>query len=147
MDIKINTRDAALVIGGLAAGFIAGSTLIKHAKKEIKKEIISSTTKTLKNEILADIKKEIGVNDIIDKITEDVNDKVVDNVLKESREDIKQFKKEVNKKIKDFNHTLSNIKDEVLNFDARIGKLLRNSITGVLDHVANRGDNDEIEIR
>ena len=146
MDIKINTRDAALVIGGLAVGFIAGSMLIKHAKKEIKKEIISNTTKTLKNEILADIKKEIGVNDIIDKITEDVNDKVVDNVLKESREDIKQFKKEVNKKIKEFNHTLTNVKDEVLNFDARIGKLLRNSITGVLDHVANRGDNDEIEI-
>ena len=55
MDIKINTRDAALVIGGLAAGFIAGSMLIKRAKKEIKKEIVNEHTKDLKNEIKQEI--------------------------------------------------------------------------------------------
>ena len=49
MDIKINTRDLGLVVGGLAVGVALGFGLVKKAKKELRKEIIDNQTKTIKD--------------------------------------------------------------------------------------------------
>ena len=99
-------------------------------RNTIKQEIISDTTNALKNEIVSEINQQIGVNDIIKQITEDVNNGVVNNVLKESREDILQYK-----------NTLSNDfashKNEVNNAINVFGNEVRDAFNG-LKHTVNK---------
>ena len=143
MDIKINTRDAALVIGGLAAGFIAGSILIKHAKKEIKKEIVNEHTKALKNEIKQEIKESIDVKGITKEIKQQIEDSIIDDTLESMLNKNAEFMAKVDIRLDKYEKRLNEMSEEVMDFDARVGKMVNGAVKTIAGVVARRGDDDE----
>lgn len=147
MEIKINLRDAALVVGGIAAGLLASSALINKAKKDIKKEVVSETTKTIKKEILDEIKDKDIIEEIKTEMKTDINKKLVDDILRESKDNMTNFISTVNRKvdgleskIKDLESEIEEATESVLDIDTRIGKIISNIVRKVV-----KGD-DEIEI-
>lgn len=147
MEIKINLRDAALVVGGIAAGLLASSALINKAKKDIKKEVVSETTKTIKKEILDEIKAKDIIDEIKTEMKTDINKKLVDDILRESKDNMTNFISTVNRKvdglesnIKDLESEIEEATESVLDIDTRIGKIISNIVRKVV-----KGD-DEIEI-
>ena len=147
MEIKINLRDAALVVGGIAAGLLASSALINKAKKDIKKEVVSETTKIIKKEILDEIKAKDIIDEIKTEMKTDINKKLVDDILRESKDNMTNFISTVNRKIdgleskiKDLESEIEEATESVLDIDTRIGKIISNIVRKVV-----KGD-DEIEI-
>lgn len=147
MEIKINLRDAALVVGGIAAGLLASSALINKAKKDIKKEVVSETTKTIKKEILDEIKTKDIIDEIKTEMKTDINKNLVDDILRESKDNMTNFISTVNRKvdgleskIKDLESEIEEATESVLDIDTRIGKIISNIVRKVV-----KGD-DEIEI-
>ena len=115
MEIKINLRDAALVVCGVAAGLFASSALINKAKKDIKKEVIAETTKTVKKDITDEIKNGIKFNDLAKEIKNDLDKEIVNDILEESKNKMNQFISIVNEKLDAYDNDIEEYKEKVTN--------------------------------
>lgn len=162
MEINMNKGTVvgvAIASASVLAGMFIGGTLVRRSYKETEEsmkrtqkdaeEFVKNTIKQevvneIKQEVVREIKQQIGVDNIIDRITRDVNSQIVDNVLMESKKDIQNFKNEVNKNITKyvtqtndiidrFDNTLTQVKNETLDMDARTVRLLRNMLNDSKD--------------
>ena len=143
MDIKINTRDLGLVVGGLAAGVALGFSLVKKAKKELRKEIIDNQTKTIKEEIKNTIKEKIDIPEIKKEIKHQIENSIVDDTIKTITDKNVEFMAKVNVRLEEYEETLDDMKNNVLDMDARVGKLVNNAIKSIANITIGRGGADE----
>lgn len=142
MKIEISAKDAALVLGGLAAGVAMTCLGIKKAKQQIAKEIVSEKTNEMKKEIINDIKEEINTKKVVEEIKNDINKTVVDDILKQSTDNMNKFITIVNGKLNDFEKKLNEAIDTALNIEKRVGKIVGNLVAKFI----KGGDDYEIEI-
>ena len=143
MDIKINTRDLGLVVGGLAVGMALGFGLVKKAKKELRKEIIDNQTKTIKEEIKNTIKENIDIPEIKKEIKHQIENSIIDNTIKTVTDKNVEFMAKVNVRLDEYEETLNDMKDNVLDMDVRVGKLVNNAIKSIANITIGRGGTDE----
>ena len=143
MDIKINTRDLGLVVGGLAVGMALGFGLIKKAKKELRKEIIDNQTKTIKEEIKNTIKEKIDIPEIKKEIKHQIENSIIDDTIKTVTDKNVEFMAKVNVRLDEYEETLDDMKKNVLDMDARVGKLVNNAIKSIANITIGRGGTDE----
>ena len=143
MDIKINTRDLGLVVGGLAVGVALGFSLVKKAKKELRKEIIDNQTKTIKEEIKNTIKEKIDIPEIKKEIKHQIENSIVDDTIKTITDKNVEFMAKVNVRLDEYEETLDDMKNNVLDMDARVGKLVNNAIKSIANITIGRGSADE----
>lgn len=147
MDIKINTKDLGLVIGGVAVGVAVGFGLtkwaIKKAKKELKDEIIDKQTKAIKEDITNTIKENIDIPEIKKDVKRQIENSIIDNTLKTMTDKNAEFIAKVNVRLDDYEETLTDIKDNVLDMDARVGKLVNNAIKSIANITMGRGGVNE----
>ena len=143
MDIKINTRDLGLVAGGLAVGVALGFGLVKKAKKELRKEIIDNQTKTIKEEIKNTIKEKIDIPEIKKEIKHQIENSIVDDKIKTITDKNVEFMAKVNVRLEEYEETLDDMKNNVLDMDARVGKLVNNAIKSIANITIGRGGEDE----
>ena len=143
MDIKINTRDLGLVVGGLAVGMALGFGLVKKAKKELRKEIIDNQTKTIKEEIKNTIKEKIDIPEIKKEIKHQIENSIIDDTIKTVTDKNVEFMAKVNVRLDEYEETLDDMKNNVLDMDARVGKLVNNAIKSIANITIGRGGTDE----
>lgn len=143
MDIKINTRDLGLVVGGLAVGVALGFGLVKKAKKELRKEIIDNQTKTIKEEIKNTIKEKIDIPEIKKEIKHQIENSIIDDTIKMVTDKNVEFMAKVNVRLDEYEETLDDMKNNVLDMDARVGKLVNNAIKSIANITIGRGGVDE----
>ena len=143
MDIKINTRDLGLVAGGLAVGIALGFGLVKKAKKELRKEIIDNQTKTIKEEIKSTITEKIDIPEIKKEIKHQIENSIVDDTIKTITDKNVEFMAKVNVRLEEYEETLDDMKNNVLDMDARVGKLVNNAIKSIANITIGRGGADE----
>lgn len=143
MDIKINTRDLGLVVGGLAVGVALGFGLVKKAKKELRKEIIDNQTKTIKEEIKNTIKEKIDIPEIKKEIKHQIENSIIDDTIKMVTDKNVEFMAKVNVRLDEYEETLDDMKNNVLDMDARVGKLVNNAIKSIANITIGRGGSDE----
>jgi len=143
MDIKINTRDLGLVVGGLAVGVALGFGLVKKAKKELRKEIIDNQTKTIKEEIKSTIKEKIDIPEIKKEIKHQIENSIIDDTIKTITDKNVEFMAKVNVRLEEYEETLDDMKNNVLDMDARVGKLVNNAIKSIANITIGRGGTDE----
>ena len=143
MDIKINTRDLGLVVGGLAVGVALGFGLVKKAKKELRKEIIDNQTKTIKEEIKNTIKEKIDIPEIKKEIKHQIENSIIDDTIKMVTDKNVEFMAKVNVRLDEYEETLDDMKNNVLDMDARVGKLVNNAIKSIANITIGRGGTDE----
>ena len=129
VNVNIKLRDVCLVTAGVVVGAAAISLFNQHNVRQVKKEfnkIVDKETKTIKKEIKNEIK-----DSIIDETLEKMLDK---NATFMAKVDIRldKYEKELNK-----------MSNEVLNFDARVGKIVNGALRTVAGVVVGRGDDDE----
>ena len=153
MKREIGVKDVCLAVGGLLTGITIMGFGVRKAKKQIRKEFVDENSKRIKDEILSEIRAEVKKHDIVEEVIDATKKDIINDILEESRNDITDIQREMrdhfNKTtstIKSFERTLKEIKEEVLNYDARIGAIIRNSALSVISKVAGRGDDFEIEI-
>ena len=154
MKLEIDVKQALIVSGSIAAGMIIGFGLtnlaIKKAKKELKNEIINKETKMVKEEITNEIKENINIREIKNDIKKEIENSIIDDTLKDMDskiEDIcdknRNFMAKVEIKLGKYEKTLKRIESDVLDTDARVGKLVNSAIKTMAGVVVKRGDDDE----
>lgn len=147
MKIEIDVKQVALVAGGMAAGISIGFGLtkwaIKKAKKDLKDEIIDKQTKAIKEEIKNTIKEKINIKDIKNEIKHQIEESIIEDTLKEMNEKNADFMAKVSVRLDDYEEKLDNIESNVLDTDARVGKLVNNAIRTIANVTIKRGDIDE----
>ena len=154
MKLEIDVKQALIVSGSIAAGMIIGFSLtnlaIKKAKKELKNEIINKETQMVKEEITKEIKENINIREIKNDIKKEIENSIIDDTLKDmdsKMEDIcdknRNFMAKVEIKLGKYEKTLKRIESDVLDTDARVGKLVNSAIKTMAGVVVKRGDDDE----
>lgn len=154
MKLEIDVKQALIVSGSVAAGMIIGFGLtnlaIKKAKKELKNEIINKETKKVKDEITKEIKENIDIKEIKNNIKKEIEGSIIDDTLNDvdsKLEDIcdknRNFMAKVEIKLGKYEKTLKKIESDVLDTDARVGKLVNSAIRTMAGVVVKRGDDDE----
>ena len=154
MKLEIDVKQTLIVSGSIAAGMIIGFGLtnlaIKKAKKELKNEIINKETKMVKEEITNEIKESINIREIKNDIKKEIENSIIDDTLKDMDskiEDIcdknRNFMAKVEIKLGKYEKTLKRIESDVLDTDARVGKLVNSAIKTMAGVVVKRGDDDE----
>lgn len=124
MKIEISTRDALLALGGLAIGLAITGLAVNRTKSKIRKELISETSNKIKKEIVNEIKEEIAkvkdevnrdiqTDKIINDIKKDIDDTIVDDILKESKNNMSKLIKTMD----DFQH---NVEKRLNRFEDRL---------------------------
>ena len=147
MKIEIDVKQVALVAGGMVAGMTIGFGLtkwaVKKAKKDLKNEIINKETKTIKEEIKDTIKEGIDVKEIKREIKNQIEESIIKDTLKEMDEKNTEFMAKVSVKLDDYEEKLEDIENNVLDTDARVGKLVNNAIRTIANVTIKRGDINE----
>lgn len=147
MKIEIDTKQVALVAGGLMAGMAMSFGLtkwaIKKAKKDLKNEIIDKQTKVINEDIKNTIKENIDVKEIKNEIKQQIETSIIEDTLKEMNEKNVEFMAKVSVKLDDYEEKLDSIESNVLDTDARVGKLVNNAIRTIANVTMKRGDDNE----
>ena len=154
MKLEIDVKQALIVSGSVAAGMIIGFGLtnlaIKKAKKEIKNEIINKETKKVKDEIAKEIKENIDIKEIKNNIKKEIEESIIDDTLQDmdaKLEDIydknRNFMANVKIKLDKYEKTLNRIESDVLDADARVGKLVNSAIRTMAGVVIKKGGDDD----
>lgn len=138
--ISINIKEEELikiakVSGIFGIGVITGLSMLKRAKKQLKKEIIDENNEQIKNEIINEIKSNIQLNDIKNEIIDNSKQSMINDILSESNNRINDFKKDVSSKIQIFENELEHAKSNVFDIDKRIGKIITNSATSLYNTI------------
>ena len=143
--ININISDKEVVkilqtAGIFTSGVVVGLSMIKRAKKQLKKEIIDNANNQIKEDIINEIKSKIQINEIKKETIDDAKETMINDILKDANSKIENFKRDVNFKIKVFEDDLEYAKNTVFDMDKRIGSVITKSAMTIYNTI-NNNDN------
>ena len=143
VNISIKLRDVCLVTAGVVVGAAAISLFNQHNVKKMKKEFIDKQTKTIKKELKQEIKESVKIDEIVNEIKEEIEDSIIDDTLKEMTDKTARFMAKVDIRLEKYEKELNRISTEVLNFDARVGKIVNGAIKTVGGIMTKGGEDYE----
>lgn len=143
LNVNIKLRDVCLVTAGVVVGAAAVSLFSGRSAKQMKKEFINEQTKTIKKEIKQEIKESIKIDDIADEIRDELKNNIIEDTLEEMTDKTARFMAKVDIRLEDYEKQLNKMSKEVMNFDARVGKLVNGAIKTIAGAAMGRGVNDE----
>ncbi len=143
VNISIKLRDVCLVTAGVVVGAAAISLFNQHNVKKIKKEFIDKQTKTIKKELKQEIKESVKIDEIVNEIKEEIEDSIIDDTLKEMTDKTARFMAKVDIRLEKYEKELNRMSTEVLNFDARVGKIVNGAIKTVGGIMTKGGEDYE----
>lgn len=146
VNINIKLRDVCLVTAGVIVGASAISLINRNEVKKVKKEfnkIIDKETKEIKKEVKNEMKEAINVEEIKNEIKNELKDSIVDETLEKMINKNAKFMAKVNIRLDKYGKELNKMEKDVLNFDARVGKLVNGAIKTVGGIMTKGGDDDE----
>ena len=143
VNISIKLRDVCLVTAGVVVGAAAISLFNQHNVKKMKKEIIDKQTKTIKKELKQEIKESVKIDEIVNEIKEEIEDSIIDDTLKEMTDKTARFMAKVDIRLEKYEKELNRMSTEVLNFDARVGKIVNGAIKTVGGIMTKGGEDYE----
>ena len=143
VNISIKLRDVCLVTAGVVVGAAAISLFNQHNVKKMKKEFIDKQTKTIKKELKQEIKESVKIDEIVNEIKEEIEDSIIDDTLKEMTDKTARFMAKVDIRLEKYEKELNRMSSEVLNFDARVGKIVNGAIKTVGGIMTKGGEDYE----
>ena len=143
VNISIKLRDVCLATAGVVVGAAAISLFNQHNVKKMKKEFIDKQTKTIKKELKQEIKESVKIDEIVNEIKEEIEDSIIDDTLKEMTDKTARFMAKVDIRLEKYEKELNRMSTEVLNFDARVGKIVNGAIKTVGGIMSKRGEDYE----
>ena len=143
VNISIKLRDVCLVTAGVVVGAAAISLFNQHNVKKMKKEFIDKQTKTIKKELKQEIKESVKIDEIVNEIKEEIEDSIIDDTLKEMTDKTARFMAKVDIRLEKYEKELNRMSTEVLNFDARVGKIVNGAIKTVGGIMSKGGEDYE----
>ena len=143
VNIDIKLRDVCLVTAGVVVGAAAISLFNQHNVKKMKKEFIDKQTKTIKKELKQEIKESVKIDEIVNEIKEEIEDSIIDDTLKEMTDKTARFMAKVDIRLEKYEKELNRMSTEVLNFDARVGKIVNGAIKTVGGIMTKGGEDYE----
>lgn len=143
LNVNIKLRDVALVTAGVVVGAAAISLFAGRNAKQMKKEFINEQTKSIKKEIKQEIKESIKIDDIANEIKNELKNTIIDDTLEEMTDKTARFMAKVDIRLEDYEKQLDRMSKEVMNFDARVGKLVNGAIKTIAGAAMRRGEDDE----
>lgn len=143
VNINIKLRDVCLVTAGVVVGAAAISLFNQHNVKKMKKEFIDKQTKTIKKELKQEIKESVKIDEIVNEIKEEIEDSIIDDTLKEMTDKTARFMAKVDIRLEKYEKELNRMSTEVLNFDARVGKIVNGAIKTVGGIMTKGGEDYE----
>lgn len=143
ININIKLRDVCLVTAGVVVGAAAISLFNQHNVKKMKKEFIDKQTKTIKKELKQEIKESVKIDEIVNEIKEEIEDSIIDDTLKEMTDKTARFMAKVDIRLEKYEKELNRMSTEVLNFDARVGKIVNGAIKTVGGIMTKGGEDYE----
>lgn len=143
VNISIKLRDVCLVTAGVVVGVAAISLFNQHNVKKMKKEFIDKQTKTIKKELKQEIKESVKIDEIVNEIKEEIEDSIIDDTLKEMTDKTARFMAKVDIRLEKYEKELNRMSTEVLNFDARVGKIVNGAIKTVGGIMTKGGEDYE----
>ena len=143
VNISIKLRDVCLVTAGVVVGAAAISLFNQHNVKKMKKEFIDKQTKTIKKELKQEIKESVKIDEIVNEIKEEIEDSIIDDTLKEMTNKTARFMAKVDIRLEKYEKELNRMSTEVLNFDARVGKIVNGAIKTVGGIMTKGGEDYE----
>ena len=143
VNINIRLRDVCLVTAGVVVGAAAISLFNQHNVKKMKKEFIDKQTKTIKKELKQEIKESVKIDEIVNEIKEEIKDSIIDDTLKEMTDKTARFMAKVDIRLEKYEKELNRMSTEVLNFDARVGKIVNGAIKTVGGIMSKGGEDYE----
>lgn len=143
VNISIKLRDVCLVTAGVVVGAAAISLFNQHNVKKMKKEFIDKQTKTIKKELKQEIKESVKIDEIVNEIKEEIKDSIIDDTLKEMTDKTARFMAKVDIRLEKYEKELNRMSTEVLNFDARVGKIVNGAIKTVGGIMTKGGEDYE----
>ena len=143
VNISIKLRDVCLVTAGVVVGAAAISLFNQHNVKKMKKEFIDKQAKTIKKELKQEIKESVKIDEIVNEIKEEIEDSIIDDTLKEMTDKTARFMAKVDIRLEKYEKELNRMSTEVLNFDARVGKIVNGAIKTVGGIMTKGGEDYE----
>ena len=143
VNISIKLRDVCLVTAGVVVGAAAISLFNQYNVKKMKKEFIDKQTKTIKKELKQEIKESVKIDEIVNEIKEEIEDSIIDDTLKEMTDKTARFMAKVDIRLEKYEKELNRMSTEVLNFDARVGKIVNGAIKTVGGIMTKGGEDYE----
>ena len=143
VNISIKLRDVCLVTAGVVVGAAAISLFNQHNVKKMKKEFIDKQTKTIKKELKQEIKESVKIDEIVNEIKEEIENSIIDDTLKEMTDKTARFMAKVDIRLEKYEKELNRMSTEVLNFDARVGKIVNGAIKTVGGIMSKGGEDYE----
>ena len=143
VNISIKLRDVCLVTAGVVVGAAAISLFNQHNVKKMKKEFIDKQTKTIKKDLKQEIKESVKIDEIVNEIKEEIEDSIIDDTLKEMTDKTARFMAKVDIRLEKYEKELNRMSTEVLNFDARVGKIVNGAIKTVGGIMTKGGEDYE----
>ena len=143
VNVNIKLRDVCLVTAGVVVGAAAISLFNQHNVKKMKKEFIDKQTKTIKKELKQEIKESVKIDEIVNEIKEEIEDSIIDDTLKEMTDKTARFMAKVDIRLEKYEKELNRMSTEVLNFDARVGKIVNGAIKTVGGIMTKGGEDYE----
>ena len=143
INVNIKLRDVCLVTAGVVVGAAAISLFNQHNVKKMKKEFIDKQTKTIKKEFKQEIKESVKIDEIVNEIKEEIEDSIIDDTLKEMTDKTARFMAKVDIRLEKYEKELNRMSTEVLNFDARVGKIVNGAIKTVGGIMTKGGEDYE----
>ena len=143
VNISIKLRDVCLVTAGVVVGAAAISLFNQHNVKKMKKEFIDKQTKSIKKELKQEIKESVKIDEIVNEIKEEIEDSIIDDTLKEMTDKTARFMAKVDIRLEKYEKELNRMSTEVLNFDARVGKIVNGAIKTVGGIMTKGGEDYE----
>ena len=143
VNISIKLRDVCLVTAGVVVGAAAISLFNQHNVKKMKKEFIDKQTKTIKKELKQEIKESVKIDEIVNEIKEEIENSIIDDTLKEMTDKTARFMAKVDIRLEKYEKELNRMSTEVLNFDARVGKIVNGAIKTVGGIMTKGGEDYE----
>ena len=146
VNVNVKLRDVCLVTAGVVVGAAAISLIGNRNAKQMKKEfnkVIDKETKEIKKEVKNEMKEAINIDEIKNEIKNELKDSIVDETLEKMINKNATFMAKVNLRLEKYEKELNNMEKEVLNFDARVGKLVNGAIKTVGGIITKGGEDDE----
>lgn len=143
ISVNIKLKDVCLVTAGVVAGAAAVALFSGCSAKRMKKEIVNAQTNMLRKEIKEDIKKAIKVDDIVKEIKGEIKGSIIDDTLEEMTDKTARFMAKVDIRLGKYETKLDKMAEEVINFDARVGKIVNGAVKTVAGAMIKGGEDNE----
>ena len=90
-----------------------------------------------------EIKESVKIDEIVNEIKEEIEDSIIDDTLKEMTDKTARFMAKVDIRLEKYEKELNRMSTEVLNFDARVGKIVNGAIKTVGGIMTKGGEDYE----